>query len=388
MLPAPTPSSPAAQRRSSTAPAGPGLTALQLQILEETRRRHEATIEQTRAAAKTAQEEHEAALKNIQTLASNAVAENAAAVTRIKEVAEKAISAAQDGQKHAEKTLELWSALLVAAGVLLTICLGVAAFFGYREMQGIRERTKEMAEGALNKAQSDLAAKGTRILDKSVKRLKRESGQRFESALTEATAGIATKGDQILSEAISRLEKENAERSQYAALLGINMCGYANLFNAHVTSKRTPENQAVSLIDDELEASLLRMLHGCDEYAKKIPSPRALCWAQSSRAMIYYFRRDYEKALPYQEDACRDIADHARFDHHRNLACIAYLHYQKTRVDRSLDLCIKTLEMMQGYMTTRQALAILKDEDVAAIFADKKELKAALEAIQREEVEG
>ena len=341
------PDSQGASRRPDTA------AALQLQLLESTKRSNELAaeqnkqtkqiLEQTNALADASVKQSAAAEQTMQ-IAEASINRNMQALENIKTVADRTIQTAQSSNAFAEKVFKVWSAVLA-------VVVAVSGYFGWRAHKNMREKVAQTVD--------EMRSLGLAELQKVLADLKAEK--------------------QLLHDGVARqkeaLTKETPRFLNIAALLSIDVSSFASAFSP-VVNAGAPANQDPLLIEDLFHR--LRVIEG---YARELADEGATSWIHGQRALLFYYTGHYRKALEQQVLSCQHIVPHTRFDRQRNLARMASKVLETDEGNDAQKIAADTLLDMEGYVVSRQAQDLLGDADLNAVFAAVPERKRAIEAI-------
>ncbi len=263
------------------------LSAVQVQVLEATRKTAESAIEQNKQALALTQQ-----------------------------TAIMAIEAAKASNEHI-KGMFTWSASL------LGILGGVMVVLGYRELRTIRKSFKTRLEGEVKNVLA-----------------------------------------QVLDDA--------REKQGLVTYMGVEVSTFSSFFEPIRTDK--------AKIKTHSEA-LLAQVKNIEDYALQLDDKRTVSWAQSHRAVVYYYLEQYQPALSAQKEACKFIVPHTRFDRERNLACIAAKVFENSNDPKAFELSVNTLGSLQQYVIPRQAMELVGDDDLKSVFEKTPQIKVDLQAI-------
>lgn len=372
-----------APRSRATGGAGASLTPIQLQILEATRKTHEATVEQAREIAKATAEQNKAALEALKGLAQASIDQNKRALDDAQAVSVKAIEAATTAINSAKANTENIKDVIFVTTGIIGVIVAILGIFGFKtiddfrkQLDGVLDDVRVAGDNAIAKLELE-ARQSADILYSTLSARLEETAKKAESIVQDLEVTVAA-----VKVRVNTIENTFPK----AAAIAIDISMFLNLY------ERLLDRDAPQPPDPAMVRELLKRLDVIGKSAQELDDQRTVSWVEGHRALVYYFAGEFVNALTHQIPATAfwtkgepkfwPIEETTLFDRQRNLACMAGKVYETTADQEALALAVKTLGEMETYISAEQAAMMLAEDegDLKAVFALYPERKAALEA--------
>lgn len=288
--------------KSADPPSEGRLDALQSQVLDATRNSAEVAIDQTRRTAESA-------------------------IEQTRKTAEQAVLAAQESNELI-KTIFGWSAILFGAIV------GVGAFIGFRELQGIRDAYRSRFKQQLDTFQTEL------------------------------------------SRTLADLNEKAAERSHEVTLMSIDIAFVVDDMSRLKAATDPAKTATDPATKQALSETILANLASIHERAQELQDSRTRGWVMCQRALACYYVAAYEEAFKWQQQASTPELNPKNWpDREQNLACYAAKIYEGNTQRR--DMLERGRKILRS-LTERNDLGLAEDllgeRDLDVIFRADPEL--------------